>query len=268
MPGEGQWSPYLFGPDTSQALAYRTFLQPDPSRSYTLAAIVAFDLSRTRLHFVLGKDEPASDVKVDRPGIIDPQDLQPGVLLAVFNGGFKARHGHYGVMVNDTVVIPPREDMGTLSIDKEGTVQIGEWATEISPTVNTLIWRQNGPLILHKGVINPMVDTNSIDYWGSTVDGAGVVPTWRSAVGLSQDGKSLYYVVGPSLTMRSMADALAAADVYNAIQLDINNYWAYFGAVVFDGDKPHTQPLFPEWTDNPDRYLYPYTRDFFYVTVR
>src|SRR5574341_727579 len=86
LSGEGQWSPYI--QDASgQVVAQRTFLQPDSTRPYALAAIVAFDLNATRLHFVLGSQEPASSVGVSRPGKIPAADLQPGHLLAAFNGG-------------------------------------------------------------------------------------------------------------------------------------------------------------------------------------
>jgi hypothetical protein len=94
------------------------------------------------------------------------------------------------------------------------------------------------------------------------------VATWRSALGVSADGKSMYYAAGPSLTLQSLAQALIIAGASQAIQLDINNYWVYFGEVVFSQGKPQTTPLFPDWKDNPERYLQSYTRDFFYVTAR
>ncbi len=50
---EGVWSAYIQDA-AGHSVAYRTFIQPDPERPYTLVAIVAIDLTRTRLHFVLG----------------------------------------------------------------------------------------------------------------------------------------------------------------------------------------------------------------------
>lgn len=54
LTGEGQWVAYLYSP-AGKVVAYRTFLQPDPERPFALAAVVAFDLAQTHLHFVLGK---------------------------------------------------------------------------------------------------------------------------------------------------------------------------------------------------------------------
>jgi hypothetical protein len=48
-------------------VAYRTYLQPDPRRPFTVAALVAMDLAYTRLHFLPGSQEPAPDPT--RPGI-------------------------------------------------------------------------------------------------------------------------------------------------------------------------------------------------------
>ncbi len=267
MEGEGQWSPYIANA-SSLNVAYRTFLQPDPERPYAVVAIVAFDLQKTRLHYVLGIDEPTSDVKVDRPGIIAPEDKKPGIRLAVFNGGFKGRHGRYGVMVNGVEVIPPRDGLGTLAIDLDGGVRIGAWNKDILPGPEILAWRQNGPLLVENGQVNPKTKENSTLDWGSTVDGEGVVPTWRSAVGISADGRTLYYAAGPYLTIPALAYAIQDAGANAAIQLDINNYWVHFGAIQFNGDQPSTQPLFPQMNDNINRYLMPYTRDFFYVTSR
>lgn len=265
LTGEGQWSPYI--QDASgKVVSYRAFLQPDPDRPYALAAVVAFDLTATRLHYIIGTDEPISEVKVDRPGTIPAADKQPGVLLAVFNGGFKARHGRFGVMVNDTVVIPPRDGLGTLVIYRDGTVRIREWGSDITSSPDILVWRQNGPLIIQNGKINPRTAENSTWDWGSTVDGEGVIPTWRSALGISSDGKNLYYVAGKDLTIPALAQALVSIGASEAIQLDINNYWVHFGTISFEGGKPVTLPLFTEMNDNVNRYLDAYSRDFFYVT--
>lgn len=57
------------------------------------------DLGRTRLHFFLGSKEPASPQSIDRSGQIPDADLKTGILLAAFNGGFKANQGQFGGMV-------------------------------------------------------------------------------------------------------------------------------------------------------------------------
>jgi hypothetical protein len=244
----------------------RTFLQPDPERPFAIVAVVAFNLDATRLHYVLGTEEPISDIKIPRPGTVNPADDLPGRLLATFNGGFKTRHGHFGVMSEGTVLVPPKPDMGTLVIYPNGSVAIGQWGQEIDPNAPMAVWRQNGPLVVHRGQINPHVSDAEPAIWGYTVN--ETVPIWRSGVGISADGRTLFYFAGPGLTLPSLARAMQAAGASNAIQLDINNYWVHFDAISFTGNKPKPQALFEEMgKDNPNRYLQLYTRDFFYVTT-
>jgi hypothetical protein len=264
LAGEGAWSAYIQDA-AGQTVAYRTYLQPDQSRPYAVVAVVAFDLTRTRLHFVLGSVEPYSPTSPKRTGEMPAADKAPGLLLAMFNGGFKARHGEFGAMADGLVALPARTGLGTLVIYQDGGVRIGEWGTEITPTTDMLAWRQNGPLVIHHGEINPRIYDNSPQDWGYTV--IDVSPTWRSGVGVSADQKTLYYFCGPSLSMEALAKAMHTTGVNAAIQLDINNYWVHFVSVRTDGKKLILDPLFPNtMRENIDRYLWPYTRDYFYVT--
>jgi len=264
--GEGQWSPFL-SDASGQVVAERTFLQPDPQRPYALVAVIAFDLSKTSLHFVLGTIEPKSPVTISRPGTIPSADIAPGILVAAFNGGFKAQHGHFGVMVDNTTVIPPRDGMGTLGIYSDGQVQIGAWGTDITPSPQLIAWRQNGPLIIQNGQINPHTADYAPQDWGYTV--AGSITTPRSAIGISQDGRTLFYAAGPYLTLPALARALQAAGAYQAMQLDINNYYVHFEAISFNGNVPQATPLLDFMHGSGDgRFLKPYPRDFFYITTK
>ena len=264
LPGEGQWAPY-FADAQGDLVAYRTFLQPDPSRPYTIAAIVAVDLTRTRLHYMLGLKEPDLGLDVPRTGIIPREDKQPGILLAAFNGGFQTKHGAFGVMVDGRTVVPMRAGFGSLAIFEDGQVQIGVWGTDFTSYDGIAALRQNGPMIIQNGAINPQTNDDDPSLWGYTADGKA--PTWRSAVGLSADEKTLYYVVGPSLTIAALAQSLRTTDVGAAIQLDINNYWVLFCTVQFHNKVPTSLPLLTEMNDNVNRYLYASERDYFYLTA-
>jgi hypothetical protein len=264
MPGEGQWAPYftdLYG----HQIAYRTFVQPDPGRPYTVAAIVAVDLARTRLHYMLGFAEPKSGVVKNRTGAIPEEDRKPGILLAAFNGGFLTEHGQYGVMVNGKTLIPMRKGFGTLAIFQDGRVQIGVWGNDLTSNDGIAVLRQNGPMIIEDGKINPQTANDSPEYWGYTVHGE--VATWRSAVGLSADRKTLYYAAGASMTISSLAQALKAAGVDAAIQLDINYYWVLFCTIRFDKNTPTALSLWTDMKDNVNRYLHASPRDYFYLTT-
>jgi len=263
LDGEGLWISYLQDP-SGNTVAYRTFLQPDPQRPYTVVALVAFDLTQTRLHYILGSIEPYNPDAPKRSGKIPENDLIPGRLLATFNGGFKATHGQFGAMSDGITLLPPRDGLGTLAIYTDGSVRIGEWGSEIDPNGEFLAWRQNGPLVIHNGEINPRIYNDSPKDWGYTVD--DVSPTLRSGIAISPDGKTLYYVAGPRMTMQALAESMLAAGASNGMQLDINNFWVHFVAI---NPELKPEPLLPDlMTEFPDRYLHAYTRDFFYVTTK
>jgi hypothetical protein len=262
LPGEGKWLAYLKN-SAGQVESYRTFLQPDKQRPYAVVAVVAFNLRATRLHFVLGTLEPVSDVAIARPGTIPAKDQQAGRLLATFNGGFKARHGHFGVMVDGTVLIPPRFGMGTVALYDDGHITLGQWDANVISSTHIVAWRQNGPLVIENGQINPHTADTAPQDWGYTVPGSTAV--WRSGIGISADGHTLYYIAGPSLTLPALAVAMQAAGMAQAIQLDINNYWVHFDGI----EGPHLQatPLLDKMNNKVGRYLSAYPRDFFYVTA-
>ncbi|MEP7199883.1 MAG: phosphodiester glycosidase family protein, partial [Chloroflexota bacterium] len=266
MAGEGQWQPYLQD-GSGRTIAFRAFAAPDAQRPYVMVGIVAFDLRATQLHFVLGSEEPKSSVAVERTGRIPTADEHAGKLLTVFNGGFKADHGQYGAMVNNVIVLPPRRGHMTVAIAADGTVRMGAWGVDDITSPSTTAWRQNGPAIIQRGQINPLTEEMTAANWGANIDGS--VAVWRSALAQSQDGRVLYYAAGDSLIVATLARALLAASAYQAMQLDINNYWVYFGAVKWDGARLNSEPLFDKMKNHDTRrYLNGYSRDFFYVTAR
>jgi hypothetical protein len=264
IPDEGVWTPYI--QDASGAtVAYRTFLQPDPERPYVTVGVVAFDLSRVQLKYALGLNEPVSTVKVLRSGRIPISDQVPGVLLAAFNGAFKTVHGDYGAYAENTVLVPPTDGLGTIAIYNDGSVRIGEWGKDLSFSPDMVAYRQNCPLMVQDGEINPLVNNNSVNDWGGTI--SGNIVTFRSGVGLSQDWNTLYYFAGNTLTMPSLAKAMQDAGAYQAMQLDINNYYVHFVSFLVQDGKLSGLPLLPkEMYENVDRYLNGFGHDFFYVT--
>ena len=267
LPGEGQWTAYLRDAD-GNVVAYRTFLQPDPQRPYVSVAVVAFDLKATRLHFMLGYEEPQSSVYISRPARIPAGDMQPGKILAAFNGGFKAQHGHFGVMLNGVTLIPPRDGFGTVAIYGNGKVSLGAWGKDITSTPDLTAWRQNGPLIIQYGQINPLTSVADSKVWGYTTNGG--VATGRSALGISADGFTLYYAVGFDLIMPALARAVQDVGAYQAIQLDINNFYTHFEAFSpGDNNQLTVTPLLDQMKGPGDRrYLTINKRDFFYVTTK
>ena len=265
LEGEGIWQPYLFDQD-GNVVAQRTFLQPDPDRPYTVVAVVAFNLERTRLHFVLGFNEPSVPDGPRGDGLIPEIDRQSGTLLAAFNGGFRAANGHFGAMADGTVALPPKDEFATLGIYEYGKVKIGEWGTEIVDSLDLRSWRQNCRLIIDDGEISARVYNNSITDWGASINNQTV--TRRSGLGLDQGSKTLYYFAGPSLSMPVLAEAMLSVGVDNGMLLDINHFWVHFTAIRTVEGQLSAEPLMPDdMIDHVDRYLGPSPVDFFYVTA-
>ncbi len=264
LEGEGQWQPYIYHSDGS-VVGQRTFLQPDPERPHTIVAVVAFDLNSTNLHYVLGSEEPSLADGPRGYGLIDPTDKQPGKLLAAFNSGFLATHGEYGAMSGGIVALPPKFRSGTVTIGRDGQVQIGVWGADVDPAGDYVSLRQNASIVVHEGNINDKVFNGSIASWGGNLD--GVIVTWRSGLGLSADGQVLYYLAGPAMSMPILAKTMIATGIHNGILLDINPYWVHFSAVRSEGDQLLAETLFEEGMETqPDRYLRQSQRDFFYLT--
>ncbi len=266
LQGEGIWQPYISNPD-GEVVAYRTFLQPDPERSYTLAAVVAFDLTKTNLRFVLGLEEPSKPGGPHGWGNIPSEDRQPGKLLAAFNGGFIAEHGGYGAMADGITALAGRAGLATLAIYKDESVRIGEWGSDFYTDGDYRAWRQNALMIVHNGEINEKVYTGTEAEWGANLDGATV--TIRSSIGISEDRNVLYYFAGPSLSMPVLADAMVAAGAHNGLLMDINPTHAHFTAMRVEEGELSAEALYPEEMDLwVDRYLRQWDQDFFYVIVK
>jgi hypothetical protein len=249
----------------------RATVKPDPTRPYAQVALVRIDLSQTQLGLVPGTVEPVAAKGVPpfpRPGDIPASDQAN--LLAAFNGGFKAVHGGYGMMVDGTTILPPKDNIATLAIYRDGSVRLGAWGRDITGTPDLVAFRQNCPLLLDAGQINPSVNDGSRQEWGYTVKNLDT--TWRSGLGISSDGRFLIYAAGPSLTVESLGRALQEAGAYYAMQLDINGFYTrfvtYAPSEVANSKYPVTAgKLLKEMSGGSTQFLAPYDRDFFYVTA-
>lgn len=274
-PADLQWQSYGATVDNVPIMA-RAFIQPDPTRPYARAALVRIDLSQVQLHLMPGTVEPVAAQAIPgfkRPGYIPIADQAPDLLLAAFNGGFKAIHGHYGMMVQGgAILLPPKDGLATIALHQDGSIQIGQWGRDLSAS-NDLVWyRQNCPLLVDMGQINPHVNDESRVEWGYTVQNLDT--TWRSGLGISQDGRFLIYAAGNSLTVESLARALQQAGAYYAMQIDINGFYTRF--VTYQpasnpkafGHLVTANKLLNEMSGDPAQFLHPYDRDFFYVTLK
>jgi hypothetical protein len=199
-------------------------------------------------------------------------DQTSSLLLAAFNGGFKAIHGGYGMQLdNGVTLLPPLDGIATLGLYRDGTVKLGAWGRDLQSSNNLVAYRQNCPLLVDAGQINPHVNDENRKEWGYTVKNLDT--TWRSGVGLSKDGRFLIYAVGNSLTVQSLAQALQQAGAEYAMQLDINGFYTrfvtYTPAVTSNaGSALMANKLLKEMSGDSTQFLHPYDRDFFYLTLK
>jgi hypothetical protein len=262
-----------FGPAVGNTpIMARAGVKPDPARPYAQAMLVRIDLSQVQLHLVAGTVEPVAEKGTPafvRPGDIPQSDRAS--LLAAFNGGFKAIHGGYGMMANGVTILPPLANMATIAMYNDSHISIGAWGRDITSTPDLIAYRQNCPLLIDAGQINPHVNDESRKEWGYTVKNLDT--TWRSGVGISQDGRFLIYAVGNSVTVESLAQALQQAGAYYAMQLDINGFYTRFVTYTPADNAKSAYPvvaskLLNQMSGDPAQFLHPYDRDFFYITAR
>jgi len=265
------WQAY--GPDVNGGPAMaRAMILLDPQRSYTGVALVRIDLTRLQLHIMPGTDEPSHPSGISKAisslGMVSPEDQQN--LVAAFNGGFKGIHGHYGMMVDGFTLLPPLPDQATVAIYRDGHIEIGAWGKRINPSTDLVSFRQNCPPLVEDGQRNPALSLDNRSAWGYT---GNTDVTWRTGIGLTRDGRYLIYAVGNGTPAEILADAFLKAGAYNAMQLDINQFYAHFyiyqpgdaspGNFLLTGER-----LLDQMINNPHLYLTPNPRDFFYLTGR
>ncbi len=260
--GEGVWSsaglPYG---NNSRPPLLHTFYRPDPERPFARVDLVWMDMSQAQLNMVPGTSEPRSTGNVQRGEAKIPDAVQQGTnLLASWNGGFLTMHGAYGMMVNRTVIAPPRNGFAALGQYADGTMHIGVWGRDMKMTSDLIAFRQNGPILIDHGVLNEA----DLVAWGASVSGETRI--WRSGVGITRDG-ALLYAAGPSLSAQTLGLALQRAGAYEAMQLDVNAWHVFFFTYQYqDGLVP--SKLSAALPGSTRMYLTPYDRDFMYLTLR
>lgn len=270
-PGDGVWVPV---PDPEHpeaaALMYKTLLHPDPERRYAELFIVSMPSALIKLTSVPGSEEPASEnpatASIPGRGFI-PKD-QRRELLAAFNGGFRAEHGHHGMMVGGVTIVPPRADMCSVFGYEDGSLQIGTYSRLAAQPEKPVWYRQTPRCMVERGSLHPNLRDPNARGWGATLEGETVIR--RSAIALSQDGATLFVAVTNFTTARALALGMRAAGGYDVAQLDVNRSFPKF--LLFPRDENgvrHGTSLFSGFLYQPAEMIDdPNPRDFFFVTRR
>jgi len=259
FPGEGEWNQIYNG--TSGALMAKTFVRPDPERSYAVAYLVKMNMNSLTLSSVAGIVEPGG-YKNPGPGRIPVDAQKSGMLVAAFNGGFQQKDGHYGMIVDGKTYLPLQKDLATLVMYNDAKPEIINYTGQDLGKDAVMI-RQNGPMLLKNSADVTSSNEWNMQTWGLTTTNS--MYTWRSGLGVTKDG-NLVYAAGPSLVPQTLAAALKVAGAVNAMQLDINPVWVRF--IIFNSKETGSYDYYSltkDMVNGGAQYLTGYQKDFFYL---
>jgi hypothetical protein len=257
LPGEGVWRGARSEPNPPILL---TTIRNQPEYPRVVVGLAWIDAKRTTVTLNPGREEPA--VELPYRGSLEVPRYGRSRLLATFNSAFKLNDSGGGVVVKGHTYAPMRDGQGTLVGYSDGHADVVDWQLGAHAPSWVTFARQNLPLIVNEGRINP--NLNDSAEWGATLGNAVLV--WRSGVGVDRHG-NLIYAAGNDQTVESLAAALRHAGAVRAMELDINSYWVSF---ITYGAPLAREPsnLLPEMSRSPSRYLEPDDRDFFAVYAR
>jgi len=268
-PGDGVWVAIEDARASDPPVLYKTLLHPDGNRSWATVAVVAADLQRLKLHLVAGTREPEAVEKgseaLVRTGLVAPEHQRH--LVAAFNGGFKTIHGRYGMRVGGVTLIPPRKDACTVAETADGKLVVRSWKALEGDPGKLLWWRQTPGCFVELGKKHAGLYSEDNTYWGAKIGGDTVIR--RSAIGISEDGQTLYVAIGDFTTAPAIARAMAHAGAHNVAQLDVN--WSFPKLLLYE-PRPATgeliaTPLCKGFEFTEDDYVRDSSpRDFFYLT--
>lgn len=267
-PADGSWTAVTEpGVASEDRTLWTTLLHPDTQRPWAEVFVVAIDARRVRLELEAGTHHPKGSapeaLDYPRHGLIPAGDRQH--LLAAFNGGFKAEHGHYGMHVDGVTLIVPRQHACTIASTREGELYIGTWQRLASTAAEFAWWRQTPPCLVEDGASHPALRDESERRWGAMPDGETVIR--RSALGLDRDGHVLFMSVSNFTTAQAIAAAMRHVGAHDVAELDVN--WSFPHFVIFRNNHAgelEAVGLFKGFLFDEQRYLKkPSSRDFFYL---
>jgi hypothetical protein len=260
LPGEGSWQSLvtLKGEPAIRA----AFLRPDAQHTSYLVGVAWLNQKLVKMSLHPGYRVPGD------PGLSQPTSVpasQRSSLVATFNSGFTMNDANGGYWQDGQTAVPLRNGAASMVLYKDGHVDVVRW-NGATPGPDVAAVRQNLGLLVDNGAITPDVNSTTTRTWGVTVGNATYV--WRSAVGIRKDG-SLVFVVGASMSVKTLANIVHGAGAVRAMELDINQSWTNFITYTHPGNGVAVpQMLTKNEHPNPYRYLQPSSRDFVAVLAR
>ncbi len=267
--GDGRWIAVASAGDEGRPRMWKTLVHPDATRTWAELFVVAIDLTRIDLRFVAGATDPEASTSegraLHRPALIPTEDQ--AALVAAFNGGWKAEHGHFGMKVDGVTLLPPHDTSCTVTVRGDDSVHIGPW-TELASMEGTMrFYRQTPPCLYHGDVRHPGLGVDETS-WGAAVGGGAVIR--RSAIGLDAHGTTLFVGMSNNTTAPALADGMHHAGAFDIAELDVN--WSYPKFLVYAPNVRgalEASPLFPGFVFDKDEYVRRRApKDFFYLVRR
>lgn len=263
-PEDGQWRPYPGLSSSDEPALWVTTIHPHPQSVFVTATVVAVDLRRYHLEWVVGSaDEGGEKLAAHMAlGLIQPAALNEAI--ALFNGGFQARHGRWGQLSHGITLVEPKPVGCGVGLDRQGGVRVGTPA-DVEPMGELLTYRQTPPCLVSRGEIHPALTSGRDGVWAGKSDREKT--RRRSALGIDQETGWLYYVVGVEASPLDLARAFVSLHCDAALQLDINWNWTRFFLVDQASGSPEIHsPLLEGMVKDAGEYVQrPSKRDFFVV---
>ena len=267
-PGDGLWLPLPDPrrPEEAPRL-FKTLLHPDKSRAWAELFVVAVDLRSVEVILMAGYQEPRTEKK-DAEGYARRAKIPEehwGALLAAFNGGFMAEHGHYGFALDGIQFIDPKPESCTLAHFDDGSYAVAPWERLADRQKGMSWFRQAPSCMFFEGEMHPSLKGTHQRKWGATLDGNTVIR--RSAIGMSADGQILYVGITNHTTAKVLALGMHHVGAAHVAQMDVN--WSYPKFVTYEPDRHGVLkpiPLASGFEFSEDLYLRERSmRDFFYL---
>jgi hypothetical protein len=259
LPGEGVWHATFTGVRGLSPVLVTSF-RSDPSYPQLVAGVAWINHTVTSTMLYPGMSEPSVALPARGPEEV-PISMRPR-LVATFNSAFKLSDSGGGFAMNGHTYAPLQDGLATAVRYTDGTVGVIAWTGGANAGSNVVYARQNLPLIVNNGRVNPNLSDGP--EWGATLGNA--VRVWRSALGVDAHG-NLMYAAADYQTVGSLAAIMLHAGAVRAMELDINAYWPSFITYRAPGATGASN-LLPGMNRSTQRYLTPDDRDFFAVYLR
>jgi len=266
LPGEGVWQPAGRTVRGVPAI-YTTTVRPDGVHTSYVVGVAWMDPRLLSAQLYSGSQIPGGGPYAYTAPI---SPAASRVLNSAFNAGFRMGDAQGGYYTQGKLIMKLRTGAASMVVYRDGSATVGAWNQQVKMTPQVVSVRQNLDLIVNNSKPVPGLLANDNSKWGITLGGGFYV--WRSGLGVTKNG-ALVYVGGPSLSITSLANLLAAAGCVRAMEMDINTDWVsyavFHGAYGAPVNGSNGTNLLPGMTYAPSHYFDSWwARDFYTMSLR